>query len=237
MPAYISSPFAQRVSLLPGQVGYSLGKLDTHNPGARMSIQNVAITSNVATLYVTLLEGYIPIVGALISVMGTQTVTSGGAPNFNVTNIALSAVTIDSTTGIGTVTFALTSNNITKIADSGMALVPTPEIGDTLTAASAIQTGQQFALPKTTSADAQAKNIQWSYSFPSAPASASIQLMGSMLDILTEYSVIDAVSTGIVAAGGESRTINSPENWNFLLIQVTVASGGTLPTVLAKIGI
>jgi hypothetical protein len=197
----------------------------------------VAITSNVATLYVTILEGFIPVVNSLVSVQGTQTTTSGGAPNFNVTGATVTAVSINSTSGVGTITFALTSSNITKIADSGMAIVQTPEVGDALTASVATQTGLQFAVPHTTSADPQGKNIQWAYDFPVAPSTASIQLMGAMFDQLDEYSAIDTVSTAIVAAGGESRVVNTSQNWNFLLVQVTAASGGTNPTVVAKIGI
>ena len=130
MPNYMEGPFPQRAALIPGQPAYSFGVAPTAN--ARMSISKVAIATNVATLTVQMLEGIIPAVGALISVQGTQTVTSGGAPNFNVTNVALASVTINSSTGAGTVTFALTSNNITAIADSGQAIAVALPTYDTL---------------------------------------------------------------------------------------------------------
>ena len=97
MPAYIVSPLdGVPPMLLPGINGYSTGSLAS-GPTARMLVTSVAINgSNVATLGVQMVEGNIPAVGSLISVRGTQTPTSGGAPNFNVSNIALASVSINS---------------------------------------------------------------------------------------------------------------------------------------------
>jgi hypothetical protein len=227
MPAYQTSPFVQRVSLLPGVPAYSFGSFNDRTPPSRFSIQSVAIASNVATLAVTLLEGLIPIVGALISVQGTQTPTSGGAPNFNVVGVALTGVSINSTTGVGTLTFALTSSNISTTNDSGQATVPQPEIGDAITTAAK---GQQFAVQSNPGLSQEGKNPTWEIHFPSAPASFSAQLEGAMLDVDSQYEIVGAAQT---TAGTYAN--NSPLNFRFFRINITALSGGTNPTVVSKI--
>lgn len=233
MSAYVSSPFAQRNSLLPGVVGYSWGSYDLRNPGCRMSIQSVAIASNIATLAVTILEGPIPVITAesipLISVTGTQTVTSGGGSNFNVTNVVLASVSIDATTGIGTLTYALTSSNIATTRDSGMALVPTPIVFETLPTSAT--SGLAFAISRTTfAADAQ-RGISWFTLFTGSPATVSIKLQGADVDQDSAYTTID---TSTVATG-ESRSVGTI-NYNFYRINA-ICTGGTSPTFAAGISV
>jgi hypothetical protein len=227
MPPYQTSPFQQRVALLPGYPAYSFGSFNDRTPPSRFSIQSVAISGNVATLAVTLLEGLIPIIGALISVQGTQTPTSGGAPNFNVIGAALTGVTINTTTGVGTLTFALTSNNLSTTNDSGMASVPQPEIGDAIAAPAK---GQQFAVQSNFGLSQEGKNPTWEIHFPSAPVSFSAQLEGAMVDVDSQYELVGSAET---AAGTYAQ--NSPLNFRFFRINITAISGGTNPTVVSKI--
>lgn len=233
MSAYLSSPFGIRSALLPGIVSYSWGSLDSHNPGTRMSIQSVAITSNVATLAVTILEGPIPVVSALsaplISVQGTQTVTSNGAPNFNVTNIALASVSINSTTGIGTVTFPLTESNIATTVDSGMALVPAPIVFETLP--SSATAGQQFAVARSTLASQAERGISWFTLFAGSPSTVTINLQAADVDEDAAYTTVD---TSTVATG-ESRSVGDI-NYNFYRVKAA-STGGTSPTFAAGISV
>jgi hypothetical protein len=231
MPAYITAPQQIRPSLLPNLPGYSLGTFNlTNNPVTRLSIQNVAITSNVATVYVTILEGFKPTTNQLITIQGTQTVTSGGGSNFNVTNAAITAVTIDSTTGVGTITFALTSSDIAKTVDSGMAYVPPAETGDTATSSTK---GQQFALAGGSQTVYDMRVVSWSYTFPSAPVSATINLQGAAVDLEANYTTLDTQNT--IVAGGETRVLSVPASVNFVRCTISALSGGTNPTVIARI--
>ena len=108
MPAYIVSPLdGIPPMLLPGIPGYFFGSLPS-GPTARMLVTSVTIAGDVATLGVEMVEGNIPAVGSLISVRGTQT-ASGAA---NVSNVALSAVSINAQTGVGTVSFALSHADV-----------------------------------------------------------------------------------------------------------------------------
>jgi hypothetical protein len=93
-----------------------------------MLVSNVALTSNVATLTVTIVEGNLPAVGSNITVNGT--VTASGA--FNVTLVALTAVSISASTGQGTVSFALTHANVSSTADAGIAIVEQPIVFETV---------------------------------------------------------------------------------------------------------
>lgn len=192
-----------------------------------MAVTSVAITSNVATLGVTLLEGPIPIVGALISVQGTQTATSGGAPNFNVTNVALASVSINSTTGIGTVTFALTSSNISTTADSGMALVPAPIVTETLPASATA--GQQFAVAAGNLATNGQRGITWFTQYTGSPSTVTANLQGSDVDTDASYTTIDTSSV----ATGETRALANV-NYNFYRVQMA-STGGTSPKCAAGI--
>jgi hypothetical protein len=130
MPAYDKSPFKQLPRLLiPGQNAYVFGSYKQNASPTRIAVATVAIATNVATVTGTVTGGDIPVVGSLISIQGTQ--TSSGA--FNVTNAALlSATFVPATSGI-TVTFALTHANAGVVADSGLALIPQPEVAEVTT--------------------------------------------------------------------------------------------------------
>lgn len=224
MSAYISSPFTRRQSAKIGIPAYSWGNFNDANPGARMQVTSVAITSNVATLGVNLLEGLIPVVGALVSVQGTQTVTSGGAPNFNVTNVALTAVSINASTGIGTISFALTSTNISTTADAATALVPSQETAEALANGS----GQQFAMPSMQGLASNSRDVSWVIATPSAASAFTANLQVADVDQDSEYTTIDTTTaTGLRIVTGVRA--------NFIRINYSGVSGGSNPTSIAKI--
>jgi len=226
--AYQTAPNVICPALLPGFIGWSFGSRNDDTPITRMQVTTVAISaSNVATLGVTVLEGLIPIVGALISVQGTQTATSGGAPNFNVTNVALASVSINATTGIGTVTFSLTSNAITTTADSGMAFVPVPIVQVTLPGSATA--GQQFAISSANLSTNGQHGITWFTQFSGSPSTVTMNLQGADVDQDSSYTTID---TSTVATG-ESRSLS---NVNYQFYRIKAAStGGTSPTFAAGI--
>lgn len=202
MPAYTKSPFGIKSALLSQTPGFSFGGLDSHNPGTRMSIQQVAIATNVATLNVTILEGPIPKVNTkavqtLISVQGTQTVTSGGGNNFNVTNAAVTAVSIDYITGIGTISYALTSSNIAATPDSGIALVPAPLTMEALGGTSGA--GQSFGLDKPQMAGLN--NVRMEVGFSGAPGAFTLDVQGADYDLDGNYVNITGLEVTTVNTG------------------------------------
>lgn len=184
MPLYTSSPFSSVTLLQPGKPEYVWGSFNDRVPNTRLSVSNVALTSNVATLTVQLLEGNIPAVGSLITVQGTQS-TSG---LFNVSGIALTGVTIDATSGAGTVTFALTHADVGSVPNSGGALVQTPVVLEAVTAATSSKAVcQPQAAPALTGFSAE---VVWS----AAPAAAVIAVQVADRNVEGAFVTVDTLT-------------------------------------------
>lgn len=218
MPAYVAPPLGKAIALLPGVLGYSFGGFNSDAPYAKLSIQSVAITSNVATLNVTLLEGLIPLVGQLITVRGVQT-----AAAFNVTNIAIASISLNLTTGIGTITYACTNANVATTTDSGLATVPLAETTDTLAAGS----GQQFAMQAASGLPSNSRDIGWSV-LDTGGATYSANLQVADTDADADYTTIASVT-----ASGQQTAV--AVRANFVRINLSGVSGGTTPKIIARI--
>lgn len=229
MPSYQSSPFSAPLPMLiPGFVGFSFGKQAAHIPSTRMAVTSVAITTNVATLGVTLLEGLAPVVAQLVSVQGTQTPTSGGAPNFNVTNISIASVSGFNTgnNDTGTITFALTSSNIATTTDAGTALAPVPITGD---AAATGNKGQQFGIQSHCAGNKQ-HGLSWFTQYTGSPSAVTLSLEIADVDVDSEYTIIDQS----VVTAGETRSVGNITA-NFVRVVQTLITGGTSPKAAAGI--
>jgi len=225
MPPYNSNPGKNTAMqcLTPGVPAYAFGSKPLNQPTTLLQVTNVALTSNVATVTVQVREGSIPAVGSLISITGT----SNTAGLFNVTGKAITGVSINSSTGIGTITFALTHADVVSAADSGQGYVPVPETAE---AAVAATKSQAFAIQNTIG---RGYGITWAFTYPSAPASASIQLEGAVNDVDGEYTIIGSAQTGV--SGYVEIPATLPTLVNFVRLNLTALSGGASPTVVGKI--
>jgi|GEM_PF-2338487 len=224
MPPYQSTPPSQSAvkMLIPGIPSYAFGSYDQARPTRKMIVTSVAVATNVVTLGVILVEGYIPKVGDLITVVNTTT-DSGGA---NVSNAALTAIMITATTGKGTVTYAATASDQTTTADSGMAYVPVPEVAEALSA----QKSQAFAIQSTIG---RGYGITWGYTCPSAPSTIAIQLEGAINNNDAEYTLIGSSET--TTSGYNEFVAQLPNLVNFVRLNITATTGGTVPTIIGKI--
>lgn len=220
MTAYAQPPSGKAIALLSGINAYSFGGFDDRNPTTKFQVTSVAIASNVATIGVLLVNGKIPIVGNLVTVKGTQT-DSGAA---NVANVALTGVTINSTTGVGTLTYAATGGNQSTAADAGEALVPIAETAET----AANGSGQQFAMQSAGGLPNNSRDIGWSVTTPSAPGAFTANLQVADVDIDSQYTTVDTTT----AVG--ARTITGIRG-NFVRVNLSGVTGGSSPTVIAKI--
>jgi hypothetical protein len=222
MPPYSASPFQPNpVLLLAGQPGYAFGSFSEHLPDTRMQVTTTARAASVATVGVKILEGNAPAVGSLISIIGTT--QAGGA--FNVTNAALTAVTIDAVLGTGTVQFAIGAGTTAQAADFGTAMVPTPEVGEALTNTAS----QSFAVPEPTGRNTNEKTVTWSTAYPTAPATVSMLLQGSLFDIDAQYQTIDTSTN----TAGEER-VSTLTHYRFFRLKATNVTGAS-PTCIGKI--
>ena len=234
MPSYNSTPWITPVRMIqePQLPNYSLGAKNPNQADTRMQVTNTVLVANVATVTAQMLEGNIPIVGQTVTIVGT---TNGGGA-FNVTG-TVATVGAFSASGLGTFTVAITHADVATHADAGTVYGGVPETADAITATAspaASQTGLQFSVSRMQHRQ-QGSNFSWAYKFPSAPASITIQLEGAINDVDNEYSVIDKPTSAVLTAGGETRPVTLPENVNFVRVKIPVSSGGTLPTVIAKI--
>jgi hypothetical protein len=217
--SYQSSPFALVPGLQPGRPGYSFGSYNDAQDETSLQVTSVAITLNVATVglkFVTGSSGPIPVVGQLITIVGTQT----NAGIFNVTNATVVSVSGFNTgdNSVGTVTFNLTGSNVVTTPDNGAAKLPTAEISVPLLAATK---GQQFCVSGySAAAVSNGRSITWAIEFPVAPASIAYQLEGAIRDVDSEYAKIDSGNL----PGGETRFVTVPYTVRFLRINVTAVS-------------
>lgn len=111
MPFYSKSAFPHDILRMGNNPwpNYLFGKFDTKTQPMIFKITNVALTSNVATVTVSLVSGggpgfVLPVVGETIGIQGTT--STGGV--FNVDPATITATTVD-TTGTGTISYSFNS--------------------------------------------------------------------------------------------------------------------------------
>ena len=155
---------------------------------------SVQRTTTTATIGVQVVEGNIPIVGSLsslqISVAGT--VTSSGA--FNVTNAAVTAVSINAVSGVGTVAFTIATGTNTTTVDHGEAIILQPTFLETFAAPNA---GQRFAVGSVDGVASGLAQIGMEVYFSGTPGTFEVDLQEADTDIDGAYQT---VATGVAAA-------------------------------------
>ena len=242
MPSYSKSAGHKVINLVQGFPTYLFGGWGPSSPSGgglivaptRFLITQVQLTTNVATITGTIIEGNIPTIPAasqpqsLISISQTQS----NAGLFNVNGIAISAFSINSATGQGTISFPLTNANIGATADAGIAIIAQPEFGDVCANGSSIPCTMPVQDPKTDSA----RTVSVVCSFPSLPTTATVVLQGAILDIDSEYAGLGNVATvsgGAVTAGPVAQF--QLNQMRFYRLNVSSVTGGTNPTIVGKI--
>ena len=230
MPVYQTTPFKQSPTLLtPGMPEYVWGSFnDKTGPTFGYVISDSAVTTT-GTLTFRIASGNIPIVGALITVVGT----SNASGNFNVTNATILTVTCTDA-GICTVTYAITSSSVAAgTADSGEVLIPQTEVGEALTAVSSVP----VVMPYGNATFNANQGLTVVVSFPSLPTSVIVSLQQAIKDIDSEYATVAVVATvsgGAVTSQGSQITVD-PTLGRFFRLQNGTVVGGTLPTIVGKI--
>ena len=217
MPAYTTAPpsITPRRGITAGLPAYSWGSFPLGQQPARMVVTSVAVASNVVTLGVKLVEGNIPTTANFVTVTGTVV----GGSTVNVTNTALTGVTITPATGVGTITYAATAANLSTIADGGQVLQIMSDVGETTSVAK----GQQFSIDP-------AGGYGFTLAWTTTAATVALQLEGAIDDVDAQYAIIgtsQATLTGSVIA-------QVPNNVRFVRVNTTAFTGGP-GTIWAKI--
>lgn len=230
MPAYDKSAVHKVLALVAGIPGYVFGSWPLDVSPLEFLITKVQLTTNVATITGLVIHGDIPLVGALLTVRQTQ--TAAGA--FNVKGIAISAVSINANTGAGTISYALThAGDVALTNDAGKAEAQVAETSEALVNGASIPVTMPVQDPKTDSA----RTVSVAVAFPSLPTTATVDLQYAIFDQDSEYikfgATVATVAGGAVTAGPlEQFTLNMSR---FYRLNVSNVTGGTLPTITAKI--
>jgi hypothetical protein len=238
---YTKSPFKPSPTLLvQGRPEYTFGSwLDKTGPTLGYVISDSAVTTT-GTLTFRIASGNVPVVGSLITVIGTV----NGSGNLNVTNAQiLSATTTNA--GISTVTFTITSSTVAAgTPDGGQVSIPQPELGDVLSSfpASSIavacpsspgnQSGK--SLSATVKLPAQQLGVA------STLSAVTVLIQGANFDEDAQYNTIGTITAAGTASGGpnvydwqsgqgNSGTLASGDvdliNFRFYRLQVSAATG------------
>lgn len=224
MPAYasINVPVQQAV---PGLPAYLIGSFDYGAATGNFTITNGSRSGSTATLTVTVIEGNLPIVGQLISVLCANS-------NFNVDQVAISAVSFDATTGIGTIQYTTTgSGTIASAATTGQVKAFVPEVGETL----ADMVSLPLSIQENVGPD-NGREVTFTVTMTGSPT-ATVSVETSMVNIGAQFTTLSAVSTNLNFSGtaGTKTVIVSDLNTRFVRFRLATTSGSGSPTVVAKV--
>ena len=151
MPQFQNNPFQQAQLLQKGVPAYLVGSFSQQRDNTKIGLATDAIATNVATITGQLINGPLPNVGDLVSIINST--NSAGA--FNVSRVAIASVAYVASTNVMTLTFALTGTNQVATADAGSVVIEPAEVGETVSgnynsAAVVVQAPEgdsQFTLP------------------------------------------------------------------------------------------
>jgi hypothetical protein len=237
MPAWTNDPTFNIKSLLPGVPRYSAGS-KLYGPTVRFAITASAVATNVVTLTGAIIEGNIPSVGDVIYVKGTS--RNSGQLNQGVGEL-ITGVSINAATGVGTISYSQSTANLAPGADSGAASITISDVAETLIPSTAYEA---FAIPRLTGQLGANPSITIWVTFPSAPDSIKWSLQVAERNIDAEYVDLlkDETAGGTFSDSAlPAASTNAGEFWpgafNFVRFADTGSSGGTLPTVIARISI
>lgn len=168
--------------------------------GGDMNVVSVATAANVATVGVQSWEGNLPVVGTLVTIRGTSQATGA----YNVTNVPLTAVNLD-TNGNGTVSFALTSANLATTADGGK-LRFAPQV-----TYEAIANGNASMAGAISSS--RHKEVFAECFFGTLPTAVTVALQAAMVNEDSAFQTLGnvcVVAAGAVSVNGASFDITAP---------------------------
>jgi hypothetical protein len=231
MPPYITSPFKPSPTLLiPGFPTYLWGSWNDKTGPTQGTVLSDSGNGATSTVKFQLTSGNVPIVGALVTIVGT----ANAAGAYNVTNAKILSVSAPTNPdfGIYTITFSGTGNSASA-ADAGQLIIPQPEIAEALTAISSAPA----VMPYGNATFNQNQGLTAVVSFPSLPTSVVVVLQQAVQDLDSEYATVATVATvsgGVVTAAGSQITVD-PTLGRFFRFSNGTVTGGTLPTIIAKL--
>jgi hypothetical protein len=224
MSAYNLAGNSNVQTAVPGLPAYFWGSLNRLVAPTRMKLSSGSILTNVATIIGTVIEGNIPVVGQLITV-----VTRDNA-NFNVTNVAIASVSAAAVpdAGVFTVTYAKTASNQPSVPLGGTVIAPQIEVGEALANGASVPIALQSNIGPNNGQD-----IRVDVTFPTIPTTMQVDVQTAMIDLDSEYTTLGSVSTVAGSSVTGQSVMFADVRANFVrLNNSTLAGNGT---VIAKL--
>lgn len=241
MPSYIMSPFKPSPQLaVAGTPSYLFGSYnDRTSPTLGFVISDSAVTTT-GTVTFQIISGNIPIVGALITVVGT----ANAAGAFNVTNATILTVTTTNT-GVCSVTYAITSSTVAVgTPDAGQVIVPQTEVGEAVGSGTVPYASVPVARPFNNPEMQEGQSLTATLNMSAGLSGVAAVLQGADIDLDSEYQPIHTFGTSGLstfqsgqdtpAAAGNSNPGGAPVlNYRFYRFNISAATGSG--TVIGKI--
>jgi hypothetical protein len=184
MSQYQTTPFKQPPALaVAGTPQYLLGSWNDRTGPTLGYVISDSGNGTTSTVVFQIASGNVPVVGALVSIVGTAN-SSGG---YNVTNVAIATV-VTTEQGTCTITFLNTATSASA-QDAGAVQVPQPEIGESVTSTySSVPVAVPFNNPEMQ----EGKSITASVNLITGGTLSGVTavLQGANIDLDGEYQTI-----------------------------------------------
>jgi len=232
MSSYIKSPFKPAPALIiSGTPLYLFGSFnDRTSPTKGIVLSNSVDSFNNATVTFQVQDGNIPVVGALITIVGSA--NSAGA--FNVTNRVIASVSSVLLTGLVTVIFSLAASAQPNAADVGQVLIPQPEIGEALPVEVNFAS-VPGALVSQGARLEQGRAVTAIVSFPVLPTAVTVKLQQAMKDIDSEYADLATVTSVVAGVQTGGQITLQGVLGLFLRFNTSGVVGGNSSLIVAKL--
>lgn len=241
MSSYIKSPFKQSpVLAVSGKPTYLFGSFDDRSAPTIGTLISDSGNGTVSTVTYQTLQGNIPLVGDLATIISSANASGG----YNVTNAPILSVstTDNGVSGVVTITFDNTANSALA-SDIGQIEILRSEIGEVF----ANGASAPCAVAPNNSAPQQGRTLTLSVEVAGSPTAGTVDLQGANFDLDSEYETLSPVAGGSTTGhaydaspsstnpGGEASYADYTMNYRFYRVIVTSVTGGTNPTIVAKL--
>jgi len=176
-------------------------------------------------LTIAVKEGNVPVVGQKVDVLCSNS-------SFNVEQAALTAVSVDATTGVGTITYSGTTfGEVVSVAATGQVVAFVPEVGETLNNKTSLAACLQSNVGPNNGRD-----VTFEVTLSGGTPTATVAVQKAMNNIDTEF--VDAgagANLTFTAAAGTKQYTAIDLRDHFVRFVITGVSGGSTPKIVGKV--
>ena len=180
--------------MVPGMPSYLLGSFNDKTSDTRGPVLTDEGNGTTSTVVFQILDGNIPLVGALVYIQGS----ANASGDYNADGATILTVSTTAA-GVCTITFA-GSGDSSSAADTGMVIIPQPEIGENLVEGASSPCAMPYNNVVANLNQALTAVISCPSLSGSPAASATVYLQQAVKDMDSEYQDVALIAT---ISGGE----------------------------------